>query len=177
MPNKKIVALLPGSRKQEIERIFPAMIGAARMLQGEVSARMVPFAAVGISVFCWDFAVAVAAAGETIPDAWAVLSAAPGWRMMASLFLLAMCGGAFSVPLYAIIQQQAAVTERSRMVAANNVMNALFMVCGSAAAAGMAAMGMDAPAVLLIAAGANGIVAVISALIVPPAFLRRLLRG
>ena len=45
------------------------------------------------------------------------------------------------------------------MIAANNVMNAVFMVLGSGAAAGLAAAGVDAPAVLRVAAGANLMVA------------------
>ena len=38
-------------------------IQCARLLHGEVSARLVPFAALGISLFCWDFASAATAAG------------------------------------------------------------------------------------------------------------------
>jgi len=44
------------------------------------------------------------------------------------------------------------------MIGANNVMNALFMMLGAGAAAGLAASGLDAPAVLLTAAGANLVV-------------------
>ena len=65
--------------------------------------------------------------------------------MLLDLLLLAVCGGLFSVPLYAIIQEAAAPAQRSRMIAANNIMNALFMVAGAAAAAGLAACGLDAP--------------------------------
>lgn len=131
----------------------------ARLLKGEVSARLVPYAAVGISVFCWDFATAAASAGE-LADAGAALSVFAGWRMVADLFLLAACGGVFSVPLYAIIQDAAAASERSRMIAANNIMNAVFMVAGAGVAAALAAGGFGAPAVLHIAAATNLVVAV-----------------
>jgi MFS family permease len=87
------------------------------------------------------------------------LSTASGWRMIIDLFLLAACGGVFSVPLYAIIQDRAAPTERARMVAANNIMNALFMVAGAAATAGAAAIGWHAPRFLHAAAAANLVVA------------------
>jgi acyl-[acyl-carrier-protein]-phospholipid O-acyltransferase/long-chain-fatty-acid--[acyl-carrier-protein] ligase len=129
-------------------------IGCAKLLHGEVSPRLVPFAALGISVFCWDFARATEAAGA-LANAAAVMVSAQGWRVAADLFLLAACGGVFSVPLYAIIQDVARPAERSRMVAANNVMNAVFMVLGAATAAGLAAVGLSAPRVLIVTAAAN----------------------
>ena len=129
-------------------------IGCAKLLHGEVSPRHVPFAAFGISLFCWDFANAALSAG-VLPDAWAVLESRAGWRMLGDLAALAACGGMFSVPLYAIIQETAAPDERSRMIAANNIMNALFMVAGAGGAAGLAALGWGAPAVLRGVAGAN----------------------
>jgi acyl-[acyl-carrier-protein]-phospholipid O-acyltransferase / long-chain-fatty-acid--[acyl-carrier-protein] ligase len=131
---------------------------SARLLRGDVSARLVPFAGIGISMFCWDFASAASSAG-TIATAATALSTLAGWRMIIDLFLLAACGGVFSVPLYAIIQDRAAPTERARMVAANNIMNALFMVAGAAATAGAAAIGCDAPQFLRLAAVANLVVA------------------
>jgi acyl-[acyl-carrier-protein]-phospholipid O-acyltransferase/long-chain-fatty-acid--[acyl-carrier-protein] ligase len=129
-------------------------IFCARLLHGQVSARLTPIAAVGISLFCWDFAAAATGA-HGLDSAAAVLEAPAGWRMLLDLTLLAVCGGVFSVPLYAIIQEVAAPAQRSRMIAANNIMNALFMVTGSGAAAGLAGAGLDAPGVLRVAAGVN----------------------
>jgi acyl-[acyl-carrier-protein]-phospholipid O-acyltransferase / long-chain-fatty-acid--[acyl-carrier-protein] ligase len=150
-------------------------IQCARLLHGEVSPRLVPFAALGISLFCWDFASAAGAAG-VLASATAALSSFVGWRMIVDLFLLAACGGVFSVPLYAIIQEASAPSERSRMIAANNIMNALFMVAGAGAAAAMAAVGLDAPAVLHVAAIANFFVALWIVRILPHEVYRSLLR-
>ncbi|HET7883893.1 MAG TPA: AMP-binding protein, partial [Acetobacteraceae bacterium] len=150
-------------------------VQCARLLHGEVSPRLVPFAALGISLFCWDFASAAASAG-TVANAAAALTTFAGWRMIADLFLLAACGGAFSVPLYAIIQDAAKPSERSRMIAANNVMNALFMVAGAAAAAAMAAAGMRGPTVLHVAAIANLFVALWIVRILPHEVYRAILR-
>ena len=96
--------------------------------------------------------------------------------MIVDLFLLAACGGVFSVPLYAIIQDAAAPSERSRMIAANNIMNALFMVAGAAAAAALAAVGLRAPAVLHVAAVANLFVALWIVRILPHEVYRAILR-
>jgi acyl-[acyl-carrier-protein]-phospholipid O-acyltransferase/long-chain-fatty-acid--[acyl-carrier-protein] ligase len=150
-------------------------IGCARLLHGEVSPRFVPFAALGISLFCWDFAHAAASAG-VLENAAAVASSLQGWRIGIDLFLLAACGGVFSVPLYAIIQEAARPAERSRMVAANNVMNAVFMVLGAGAAALLAAFGFSAPAVLIVTAAANLGVAVWIVRILPHEVFRALFR-
>ena len=55
---------------------------------------------------------------------------------------------------------RAAPDERARMIAANNVLNAGFMVLGSAVAAGLAAWGLGAPAMLRLLAGLNVPVAI-----------------
>lgn len=133
-------------------------IGCTRLLRDRISARLAPFAALGISVFCWEFARAAAAA-QGMVTAWDIAATPAGWRLLADLTLLAACGGIFSVPLYAIIQEAAPPDSRSRMVAANNIMNALFMVIGAAAAAGLAAAGLNAPRTLVAAAAANLLVA------------------
>lgn len=131
------------------------------LLRGAVSARHVPWAAFGISLFTWDFANASQAAGAAgVSGVAAALGGLAGWRMLADLFLLAFCGGVFSVPLYAIMQERAAAPERARIIAANNVLNAGFMVAGSAAAAGLAVAGLGAPVMLRLLAVVNLLVAV-----------------
>ncbi len=129
-------------------------MACAGVTKGEMSVRLVPLAGLGISLFCWDFANAATAA-QGVTSAAAVFTSWAGLRMAADLLLLAMCGGLYSVPLYVLMQRAAPAARRCRMVAANNIMNALFMVLGAAAAAGLAAGGLDAPATLRIAALAN----------------------
>ena len=150
-------------------------IFCAKLLHGEVSPRFVPFAALGISLFCWDFAHA-ARGCRRAGKCGGGRRIGTGWRIGLDLFLLAACGGIFSVPLYAIIQDMARPAERSRMVAANNVMNAVFMVLGSGAAAAMAWAGFNAPRVLLVTAVANLLVAVWIVRILPHEVFRSLFR-
>jgi acyl-[acyl-carrier-protein]-phospholipid O-acyltransferase/long-chain-fatty-acid--[acyl-carrier-protein] ligase len=132
----------------------------AKLLHGEVSARYVPFAALGITVFTWDFGgAALSAASLNLTDVTAILASPTGWRMLADLLLLSACGGMYSVPLYAIMQEQSAPSHRARMISANNVMNALLMVAGSGFVAGAAGIGLSAPRVLQITAVLNLVVA------------------
>ena len=151
-------------------------VACARLLHGEVSARYVPFAAIGISLFTFDFARAGSTAG-TLADVHAMLSHFAGWRVLLDLTLLAFCGGIYSVPLYALLQERAPVSHRSRIIAANNVVNAAGMV---GAAAGrrqaLSAAGLSAPWILVIAAGANLLVAGWIVRILPQETLRALFR-
>ena len=132
----------------------------ARLLHGEVSARHVPFAAFGITAFTWDFGTAaIGAGGLHLTTVAAVLHDPTGWRMLIDLMLLATCGGLYSVPLYAIIQEQSERSHRARTIAANNVVNAVMIVLGAGFVAGCSAAGVPAPRVLQIAAVANFAVA------------------
>ncbi len=124
----------------------------SRLLRGQVSARLVPWAGLGLSLFLGDFARAAWAAGPLSTVA-AVLRSGAGWRLLIDLVLLAACGGLFSVPLYALLQERSLPSQRARMVAANNVVNAAAIVLGAVTVAALAAAGWRAPAILLLAAG------------------------
>jgi len=82
-----------------------------------------------------------------------------GWRVLLDLGLLSICGGFYSVPLYTMIQQQADPTWRARTIAANNVVNAAFMLGGSAVMASLAAIGTSAINILFVTAMLNLLVA------------------
>ncbi len=125
----------------------------ARLLRGEVSLRHVPWAAFGISLFCLDFVLACS--GSRFATIAALTGSPAGWRVLADLFCLAVCGGVFSVPLYALMQERSDAAVRSRVIATNNVMNAAFMVSGAIIAAVLTALGAGAPNILLVTALAN----------------------
>jgi acyl-[acyl-carrier-protein]-phospholipid O-acyltransferase/long-chain-fatty-acid--[acyl-carrier-protein] ligase len=130
----------------------------ARVLKGAISARYVPMAALGLSIFIWDFAHAVAASKGLSPalvNVTAVLNSPMGWRILADLGLLSVCGGLYSVPLYAILQAHSATAERARMIAANNVVNAVAMALAAAVTAGLALMAMPPVTILIFTALAN----------------------
>jgi MFS family permease len=131
---------------------------SARLLHGDVSARHVPYAALGMTIFCFDLGHG-SLTGAHLPDVAAVLASPQGWRVLVDLTALAACGGLFSVPLNAIMQDAAPVQSRARTVAANNVMNAAFMIASAGVVAATAAAGLSAPAALEWLAGVNLLVA------------------
>ena len=50
---------------------------------------------------------------------------------MVDLVLLSLFAGLYSVPMYALIQLRAPPTHRARIIAANNILNALFMIASA----------------------------------------------
>ncbi|MBU2113292.1 MAG: MFS transporter [Gammaproteobacteria bacterium] len=61
------------------------------------------------------------------------LASAFGWWVLIDLTLIGVFGGLFIVPLYALLQQRAEPQQRARVIAANNIFNALFMVVSAIA--------------------------------------------
>lgn len=128
-----------------------------RLLRGEITARYVAWGALGVSVFLLDLWYAVprhAAAGELL-DVAAFLAGPAGWRTLFDIFAVSVSGGLYTVPLYAILQSRTPDEERSRVVAGNNILNALFMVVSSLAATLMLAHGAAVPDIFLAVAVFN----------------------
>src|SRR5438552_2728600 len=150
-----------------------------RLMHGEVSARYVPLAALGMTVFSFDLGLASQAAMPAHTVLLGVvdfLSQLAGLRIFGDLLGLAVSGGFFVVPLYAIIQNRSEEASRARIIAANNVVNALFMAGAAAVTAGLIAAGLDTPALFLILGVANALVTVWICKLLPRDVLRMLAR-
>lgn len=117
---------------------------AERLLHGEVSARFVPIGALGMAAFAIDLHLASAgrAATPALADVAMFLGSPRSWRILGDLVGLAIAGGLFTVPLYALIQHESAPAHRARVIAANNIINALAMTAGALAAAALLAGGV-----------------------------------
>src|ERR1700758_914433 len=150
-----------------------------RLMHGEVSARYVPLAALGMTFFSFDLGLAAQAAAPAQTVLIGVvdfLSQLGGLRIFGDLLGLAVSGGFFVVPLYAIIQNRSDEASRARIIAANNVVNALFMAGAAAVTAGLIATGLDTPVLFLILGVANAVVAVWICKLLPRDVLRMLAR-
>ena len=151
--------------------LFSVGIGIGSVLCGRLSARklelgLVPFGSIGISWFCLDLFL-VGRPGNLAPgDATTAitilsfLATAGGLRIAADLLLLAICGGFFIVPLYTLIQQRSEDRERSRVIAANNILNALFMVGAALMLMALFRLKFSVPQILLVLGILNFAVAV-----------------
>jgi 1-acyl-sn-glycerol-3-phosphate acyltransferase len=112
---------------------------------------LVPIGALGMTVFAFDLylasqAVVPPASGGLLSVGEFVAQPAH-WRVMADLALLAFSAGFYSVPMYALIQLRAQPSHRARIIAANNILNALFMVVSSLLAGAMLGAGFSIPQV------------------------------
>lgn len=108
-------------------------IAINHLLSGLITLRYVPVAMVLLSVFAFDLAYISPNKPivEPLIGLSTFLSNLINIRIIADFFLLSFCGGLFVVPLYTYIQVSAKEGERARTIAANNIMNALFMVIGT----------------------------------------------
>ena len=154
-------------------------VACARLLKGEVSPRYVPFTAFAMTVFLADFGFSAARFGHRLHDAGALalVESASGVRMLVDLLLLAVAGGVFSVPLYAMLQEWAPPGRRARTIAANNVVNAVAMIVAAMATAALAACRASPPETIEILAVANLLVAVWIVRLLPRDTFRALFRG
>jgi acyl-[acyl-carrier-protein]-phospholipid O-acyltransferase/long-chain-fatty-acid--[acyl-carrier-protein] ligase len=103
------------------------------------------------------------------------LGSAGNWRVLFDLFAVTVCGGIFTVPLYAILQSRSDAAERSRVIAGNNIVNALFMVVGAVVAAVMLGFGFTVPELIFVMAAVNGVVTVYVCGLLPDAVIKAFL--
>ena len=127
-------------------------IGLGSMLCNKLSGKyvevgLVPFGSIGLTIFGFDLVVASPGMLPTgAPLALtSLLSLHETWRILFDILALGVFGGFFIVPLYVLMLSRSQPGHRARIVAANNILNALFMVIGVLAAAGLLAGGMSIP--------------------------------
>ena len=116
------------------------------LLKGKVSARYSSVSVIAMGAFILGFfAIAKAWPAPSSPELltwtdWIFEPLAGPLSLM--LFGISTTGGMFVVPLYAFLTTRCAPDAASRTIAANNILNSLGMVTGSAFAMGMSAVGI-----------------------------------
>ncbi len=158
--------------------VFSVGIGIGSLLCEVLSRRhveigLVPLGAIGMSVFSIDLYFA----SRSLPPAElmgvsAFLAQSAHWRVMLDLLLLSLFAGLYSVPMYALIQMRSQPTHRARIIAANNILNALFMIASSLIAGALLGAGFTVPQIFLFTGLANAVVAFYIFMLVPEYLLR-----
>lgn len=117
--------------------LFSVGIGAGSLLanvlaRGRVEPGLVPFGAFLIAAGLFFFICAIPGKGEISRDALislgGFLQSDGFWGITFAVLLVAVASGIYVVPLYAVIQARAQKGKKAQVIAANNIINALFMV-------------------------------------------------
>jgi 1-acyl-sn-glycerol-3-phosphate acyltransferase len=137
---------------------------------------LVPFGSLGMTAFTLDLfvigATLLAAAAAEPLGIGPFLGSPHAIRILFDLFAIAVFGGFYTVPLYTLIQQRAEPSERSRVIAGNNILNALLMVAASLLLAGLFALHLSVPLIFLVIALLNAAVAIYIYSLLPEFMLR-----
>src|SRR6185369_5455249 len=131
------------------------------------------FGSIGMTVFAVDLWLATNGMAATeLREVGEYLRDPSQWRVMADLFLLALFAGFYSVPLYAVIQARSEPSHRARIIAANNIMNAIFMIVASLMATALLKAGLTLPWLFLVVGLMNAAVAAYIYTLVPEFLMR-----
>ena len=158
--------------------VFSIGIGVGSLLCEVLSRRhveigLVPLGAIGMSVFSIDLYFASRSLPPSeIMGLAAFMAQGAHWRVMLDLLLLSLFAGLYSVPMYALIQMRSQPTHRARIIAANNILNALFMIGSSLVAGALLGAGFTVPQIFLFTGLANAVVAFYIFMLVPEYLLR-----
>ncbi len=153
-------------------------LACSRILGGRISARTVPWGALGIGLFSLDLWLASPAnpalgARGALAGLGAFIAVPAHWRILGDLLGISVAGGIFIVPLYALLQAASPRRQRARAIAANNVINAAAMVLAAVATIALIAAGVSVPGLFLLTGAATLVIALWCWRILPSLALSR----
>jgi MFS family permease len=144
---------------------FSIGIGTGSLLCERLSHRhinlgLVPIGAIGLTLFATDLSF-ISLPEIEFTEANTLLTAAMflehfnHWRVLIDLSMIGLSGGLYMVPLYALVQQRSNPCHRSRIIAANNIINAFFMVISAISMIMLISTGIEIPEIFFIVALLN----------------------
>ena len=148
--------------------VFSLGIGIGSLLceklsAGKVELGLVLFGAIGLTIFGVDMYFATPAPlahAQEVYNYQSFLSVLPHLRLIADIILLGIFGGFYIVPLYVLIQARTEKSHQSRVIAANNILNALFMVASAGFSMWILSLGYSIAQLFLLTACVNILVMV-----------------
>ena len=147
-----------------------------RLSGRQVEIGLVPFGAIGLTLFGIDLYFASPAQPGEYAGLFAFLALGANWRIIFDLVMIGIFAGFYIVPLYALVQQRSDPGHRSRVIAGNNILNALFMVVSAVfAMLLLGSAGFSIPQLFLVTAILNLVVAIYIFSIVPEFLIRFLI--
>ncbi len=151
-----------------------------KIQKGSIDAKYVPLGILGITVFIVDLFFAspsnTANNGQLI-GFFAFFNTLSHWRISLDLLLIAICSGIYIVPLYTLLQTRTEPAHRARVIAANNIFNALFMVISSVASMILLGAGLSIVHLFLVLGLVNAVIALIVCQLLPDAVVKTIFRS
>lgn len=157
--------------------IFSIGIGLGSLLCERLSKRkiemgLVPLGSLGMTFFAADFAFAHSGFPENLLNTLEFILYKHNWRILLDIFFIGIFSGFYLVPLYTLIQNLSLPANRSRVIAANNVVSAIFMTFASLIAILFLNFNFTIPQLFFLTAVLNALVAIYIFILVPE-FLTR----
>lgn len=147
-----------------------------KLVGDEINAKYVPLGVLGMTVFITDLVLhsgqIVIAQGQHLLTTKEFLLSINNWHLLADTLFLAVCGGLYVVPLYAILQARCERHYRSRTIACNNIINSLFIVAGAVIAMLLLSFHLTVTQVFMVIGILNTIVAIYICKLLPEAFVK-----
>lgn len=144
-----------------------------KMSGKRVEIGLVPLGAFGLTVFGVDLFLARSGVAAQRGLDWLAFLQAPGsWRIVLDLTLIGVFAGFYVVPLFAFVQSRAPRDRLSRVIAGNNILNALLIVIASCFGLALERLGFSAAQIFLFAALLNVVVAAYIFTLVPEFLMR-----
>ena len=122
------------------------------LFKGEITTKLVPLLALLMIPLLFDISSFRSPFGATPTSLISFLTSFQGLRLTFDVLALSFVGGLFIVPLYAFIQTQVPSTQRSQVIAFNNILNAGFMVFASFSSFCLLSLGVSIPTLIFITA-------------------------
>jgi 1-acyl-sn-glycerol-3-phosphate acyltransferase len=162
--------------------VFSVGVGVGSLLCERLSGRqveigLVPFGSIGLSLFAVDWVIASprvdgVGAAHALLNLHGLLALHGGPRTLFDIAAIGVFGGFFVVPLNALVQQRSRPQALARVIGANSILNALFMVAAALLGAVGLARGLTVLQLILVAALLNAVVAIYIYSLVPEFLLR-----
>jgi hypothetical protein len=158
--------------------MFAIGVGLGSLLCERLSGRqveigLVPFGSIGLTLFAVDWVIATPHVEAHVAlTARALLGLPGGVRTLFDIAAVGVFGGFFIVPLNALVQQRSRPEVLARVIGANSILNAVFMVAAAVLAAVGLAKGLSVLQLILLAALMNAVVAIYIYSLVPEFLLR-----
>jgi MFS family permease len=170
-----VLSLLPSYTKDvllgkpEVATFFLALFSVGigvgsilceRLSRGNVELRLTALGSMGITFFTaglWLLGPPTFGDPATLTPLGVrdLLTKGSGVQISILFFALSLCSGLYIVPLYTLMQERSPIQIRSRIIGANNILNALYMVIGAGLLVGLIALGLSIPQIFGVLAGLN----------------------